>query len=176
MHDKQVRRRRAVLVVLVVISLLLLTDYFGESSSSPLHRVQRGIVAVLSPVQIGRQHRLLAGLRRRQLGVDDAARQDPARPAQAPAADRRPAAGQLQDAGVSRTRYLRKQLGLAQIGRPEPLRPGRGQRDQPRPEPLVPDDRGRCRFGRRRRGQRPGDRRRRPRRQGDRGHRLDRRS
>jgi rod shape-determining protein MreC len=53
LHDKQVRRRRAVLVVLVVISLLLLTDYFGESSSSPLHRVQRGIVAVLSPVQSG---------------------------------------------------------------------------------------------------------------------------
>jgi rod shape-determining protein MreC len=53
LHDKQVRRRRAVLVVLVVISLLLLTDYFGESSSSPLHRVQRGIVAVLSPIQSG---------------------------------------------------------------------------------------------------------------------------
>ena len=53
MHDKQVRRRRAVLVALVVISLLLLTDYFGESSSSPLHRVQRGIVAVLSPIQSG---------------------------------------------------------------------------------------------------------------------------
>jgi len=42
-----------VLAVLVVISLLLLTDYFGESTSSPLHRVQRGIVAVLSPVQSG---------------------------------------------------------------------------------------------------------------------------
>jgi rod shape-determining protein MreC len=42
-----------VLAVLVVISLLLLTDYFGESSSSPLHRVQRGIVAVLSPIQSG---------------------------------------------------------------------------------------------------------------------------
>ena len=41
------------LVVLVVISLLLLTDYFGESPSSPLHRVQRGIVAVLSPIQSG---------------------------------------------------------------------------------------------------------------------------
>jgi rod shape-determining protein MreC len=40
-----------VLAVLVVISLVLLTDYFGESASSPLHRVQRGIVAVLSPVQ-----------------------------------------------------------------------------------------------------------------------------
>lgn len=53
MHDKQVRRRRAVLAVLVVISLVLLTDYFGESTSSPLHRVQRGIVAVLSPVQSG---------------------------------------------------------------------------------------------------------------------------
>jgi rod shape-determining protein MreC len=42
-----------VLAVLVVISLVLLTDYFGESPSSPLHRVQRGIVAVLSPVQSG---------------------------------------------------------------------------------------------------------------------------
>jgi rod shape-determining protein MreC len=42
-----------VLAVLVVISLLLLTDYFGESTSSPLHRVQRGIVAVLSPIQSG---------------------------------------------------------------------------------------------------------------------------
>lgn len=53
MHDKQIRRRRAVLVLLVVISLALLTDYFGESSSSPLHSVQRGIATVLSPVQSG---------------------------------------------------------------------------------------------------------------------------
>lgn len=53
MHDKQVRRRRAVLGLLVVISLILLTAYFGESPSSPLHSVQRGIVAVLSPVQNG---------------------------------------------------------------------------------------------------------------------------
>jgi rod shape-determining protein MreC len=52
-HDKQVRRRRAVLGLLVVISLILLTAYFGESPSSPLHSVQRGIVAVLSPVQTG---------------------------------------------------------------------------------------------------------------------------
>jgi rod shape-determining protein MreC len=53
LHDKQIRRRRAVLALLVVISLILLTDYFGESSSSPLHSVQRGIVEVLSPVQDG---------------------------------------------------------------------------------------------------------------------------
>ena len=53
MHDKQVRRRRAVLVLLVGASLILLTAYFGESESSPLHTVQRGIVAVLSPVQQG---------------------------------------------------------------------------------------------------------------------------
>jgi rod shape-determining protein MreC len=52
-HDKQVRRRRAVLGALVVVSLILLTAYFGESPSSPLHSVQRGIVAVLSPVQTG---------------------------------------------------------------------------------------------------------------------------
>jgi rod shape-determining protein MreC len=40
-------------VVLVVISLILLTDYFGESPSSPLHTVQRGIVEVFSPIQQG---------------------------------------------------------------------------------------------------------------------------
>jgi rod shape-determining protein MreC len=51
--DKQIRRRRAVLLLLVVVSLILLTDYFGESSNSPLHSVQRGIVEVLSPVQDG---------------------------------------------------------------------------------------------------------------------------
>ncbi len=53
MHDKQVRRRRAVLALLVAVSLILLTAYFGESPSSPLHTVQRGIVEVLSPIQEG---------------------------------------------------------------------------------------------------------------------------
>ncbi len=53
MHDKQVRRRRAVLALLVGVSLILLTAYFGESPSSPLHSVQRGIVQVLSPIQKG---------------------------------------------------------------------------------------------------------------------------
>jgi rod shape-determining protein MreC len=52
-HDKQVRRRRAVLALLVAVSLILLTAYFGESPSSPLHSVQRGIVEVLSPIQQG---------------------------------------------------------------------------------------------------------------------------
>jgi rod shape-determining protein MreC len=52
-HSKQVRRRRLVLAVLVVISLILLTDYFGESPSSPLHTLQRGIVEVFSPIQQG---------------------------------------------------------------------------------------------------------------------------
>jgi rod shape-determining protein MreC len=52
-RDKQVRRRRAVLGLLVAVSLILLTAYFGESPSSPLHSVQRGIVEVLSPVQDG---------------------------------------------------------------------------------------------------------------------------
>jgi rod shape-determining protein MreC len=42
-----------VLGVLVGASLILLTAYFGESPSSPLHSVQRGIVEVLSPVQEG---------------------------------------------------------------------------------------------------------------------------
>lgn len=53
MYDKQVRRRRAVLALLVVVSLIFLTAYFGESAGSPLHSVQRGVVAVLSPVQEG---------------------------------------------------------------------------------------------------------------------------
>jgi rod shape-determining protein MreC len=52
-HDKQVRRRRAVLGLLVGASLILLTAYFGESAASPLHSVQRGIVALLSPIQQG---------------------------------------------------------------------------------------------------------------------------
>ncbi len=53
MYDKQVRRRRTVLALLVAVSLILLTAYFGESPSSPLHSVQRGIVEVLSPIQQG---------------------------------------------------------------------------------------------------------------------------
>jgi rod shape-determining protein MreC len=52
-HSKQVRRRRAVVAALVVASLILLTAYFGESTSSPLHAIQRGIVAVFSPVEQG---------------------------------------------------------------------------------------------------------------------------
>ena len=53
MHSKQVRRRRAVVAALVAISLVLLTAYFGESASSPLHTLQRGIVQVFSPVEEG---------------------------------------------------------------------------------------------------------------------------
>jgi rod shape-determining protein MreC len=52
-HKKQVRRRRAVVGVLVAVSLILLTAYFGESPSSPLHTLQRGIVEVFSPVEEG---------------------------------------------------------------------------------------------------------------------------
>ena len=39
--------------MLVGVSLILLTAYFGESPSSPLHSVQRGIVEVISPIQQG---------------------------------------------------------------------------------------------------------------------------
>jgi rod shape-determining protein MreC len=52
-HSKQVRRRRAVVAALLAASLILLTAYFGESASSPLHSIQRGIVAVFSPVEQG---------------------------------------------------------------------------------------------------------------------------
>lgn len=51
MHDKRVRRRRAVLGGLVGLSLILLTAYVGESLGGPFHTLQRGVVAVLSPVQ-----------------------------------------------------------------------------------------------------------------------------
>jgi len=50
-YRKQVRRRRAVLVGLIVVSLVLLSTQFSEAESGPLHTVQRGVAAVLSPVQ-----------------------------------------------------------------------------------------------------------------------------
>lgn len=50
---KQIRRRRAVLALLVAAALILLTAYFGESPSSPLHAIQRGVVEVFSPIQEG---------------------------------------------------------------------------------------------------------------------------
>lgn len=54
MYDKQqVRRRRALLAALVGVSLILLTAYFGESPSSPLHDLQRGVAQVVSPIQRG---------------------------------------------------------------------------------------------------------------------------
>ena len=53
MQSKQVRRRRAVVAALVIVSLVLLTAYFGSSPSSPLHSIQRGIVAVFTPIQEG---------------------------------------------------------------------------------------------------------------------------
>ncbi|MDO8213930.1 rod shape-determining protein MreC [Conexibacter sp. CPCC 206217] len=36
-----------------MVSLVLLTAYFGEDEGSPLHSVQRGVMAVLSPIQEG---------------------------------------------------------------------------------------------------------------------------
>jgi rod shape-determining protein MreC len=52
-YDKTVRRRRAVLGLLVAASLILLTAYFGEPAGGGLHAVQRGVVAVVSPIQEG---------------------------------------------------------------------------------------------------------------------------
>ncbi len=51
MYRKQVRRRRAVLLLLVVASLTLLSLYFQESDAGPMHRVQRGVAAVLGPFE-----------------------------------------------------------------------------------------------------------------------------
>ena len=53
MYRKQVRRRRAVLVALVVASLVLLSISFSEADSGPLHSLQRGVSAVLSPIEEG---------------------------------------------------------------------------------------------------------------------------
>jgi rod shape-determining protein MreC len=39
--------------LLVAVSLILLTAYFGETPSSPLHNVQRGVVEVFSPIEQG---------------------------------------------------------------------------------------------------------------------------
>ncbi len=52
-RDKKVRRRRAVLGGLVGLSLILLTAYVGESLGGPFHTIQRGVVAVLTPIQDG---------------------------------------------------------------------------------------------------------------------------
>ena len=51
MYRKQVRRRRAVLLLLVVASLTLLSLYFREGEGGPMHRVQRGVAAVLGPFE-----------------------------------------------------------------------------------------------------------------------------
>lgn len=52
MHDRKVvRRRRAVLGLLVACALILLTAYFGEGAGGGLHTLQRGALAVFSPIQ-----------------------------------------------------------------------------------------------------------------------------
>jgi len=51
MYRKQVRRRRTILVALIVTSLVLLSAHFSEAESGPLHAIQRGVAAVLSPLE-----------------------------------------------------------------------------------------------------------------------------
>ncbi len=52
MQDRKVvRRRRAVFALLVLGSVALLTIYFG--GSGPLHALQRGVQAVLQPIEAG---------------------------------------------------------------------------------------------------------------------------
>ena len=58
MYRKQVRRRRAVLVALIVLSLVLLSSHFSEAESGPLHTIQRGVAAVLSPIGEGAERAL----------------------------------------------------------------------------------------------------------------------
>jgi rod shape-determining protein MreC len=52
-YKQSVRRRRAVLALLVALSLILLTAYFGESAGGGLHTLQRGVLAILAPIQEG---------------------------------------------------------------------------------------------------------------------------
>jgi rod shape-determining protein MreC len=58
MYRRQVRRRRAVLVALIVLSLILLTSHFSEAESGPLHTIQRGVSAVLTPIGEGAERAL----------------------------------------------------------------------------------------------------------------------
>ncbi|MGI9557914.1 MAG: rod shape-determining protein MreC [Solirubrobacterales bacterium] len=51
MYRKQVRRRRAVLVGLVLACLVLLSTFISEGEGGPLHSAQRGVSAVLGPVE-----------------------------------------------------------------------------------------------------------------------------
>jgi rod shape-determining protein MreC len=46
-----VRRRRAVLGLLVGCALILLTAYFGEGAGGGLHSIQRGALAIFSPIE-----------------------------------------------------------------------------------------------------------------------------
>jgi rod shape-determining protein MreC len=57
-YRKQVRRRRAVLVALIVVSLVLLSSHFSEAESGPLHTIQRGVSAALSPIGEGAERAL----------------------------------------------------------------------------------------------------------------------
>ena len=58
MYRKQVRRRRAVLVALIVVSLILISISFSEAQSGPLHTMQRGISAAVSPIEEGAERAL----------------------------------------------------------------------------------------------------------------------
>jgi len=53
MYRKQVRRRRAVLLALVIASLTLLSLYLQEGNGGPMHRIQRVVAAVFSPLEEG---------------------------------------------------------------------------------------------------------------------------
>ncbi|MBA2523969.1 MAG: rod shape-determining protein MreC [Solirubrobacterales bacterium] len=53
MYRKQVRRRRAVLLLLVAACFVLLSVYYREGTAGPLHRTQRGVATVFSPIQGG---------------------------------------------------------------------------------------------------------------------------
>jgi rod shape-determining protein MreC len=52
-NRRRVLRRRIVVAVLLLLSVALLTAYFRESDSGVAHRVQSGVMTVVSPLQSG---------------------------------------------------------------------------------------------------------------------------
>jgi rod shape-determining protein MreC len=52
-NRRRVLRRRIVVAVLLLLSVALLTAYFRESESGVAHRVQSGVLTVVSPLQSG---------------------------------------------------------------------------------------------------------------------------
>ena len=167
MYDKAVRRRRAVLAVLVALSLTLLTAYFGESAGGGLHGVQRGAMAVLTPIQEGANRAAQAVPRPVRLVRRHAGRQVRARQAQGASATRCAPGRQARPARARPEQALRGAgCNVAAGGEPERLRAGRGAHVRALADARSTRGSRSTRARGRRRARRPRGQRRGPRRQG----------